>query len=338
MLVAFQYKQLHIRREKHQARSIQVGALRDTSTNLDPIPEALHVKRFRSVPLRQGIQSVKAISSSIVSIWISNASIDSVAKNKGTGQWPHQFTFWAILKRPNERSYCSNEASNFLTASVTLPARSGQCFDRRTTYQRSKASGFDPAHEWEPDDFLRSVPANGWTTLPLSFKWRRLTSGNERIPPTVSTVLLSKVKTELDAMEEANIIRRIFKPTAWVRTPFLVWMKKNNNIRLVIDFCELNDYIIRPNFKTPAPCQAVRTIPPGMNFFTVIEDIMSVQRISWGSAAWQLHQPRHLFYPIWTLPVFAAPVWCKARWRWLLSVSIGSIRRLLNAGASTKVL
>jgi hypothetical protein len=86
MLVAFQYKQLHIRREKHQARSIQVGALRDTSTNLDPIPEALHVKRFRSVPLRQGIQSVKAISSSIVSIWISNASIDSVAKNKGTGQ------------------------------------------------------------------------------------------------------------------------------------------------------------------------------------------------------------------------------------------------------------
>jgi hypothetical protein len=86
----------------------------------------------------------------------------------------------------------------------------------------------------------------------------------------VSVPLLPKVKAELDALEDANIIRRVSKPTAWVH-PVLVTMKKNEGIRLVIDFRELNECIIRPNFETATPFQAVRTIPPDMKFFTVID-------------------------------------------------------------------
>jgi hypothetical protein len=56
-------------------------------------------------------------------------------------------------------------------------------------------------------------------------------------------------------------------------------MKKNGDIRLVIDFRELNECINRPNFETATPFQAVRTIPPGMRFFTVIDALKGYHQV-----------------------------------------------------------
>jgi hypothetical protein len=48
--------------------------------------------------------------------------------------------------------------------------------------------------------------------------------------------------------------------------------KKDGGIRVCVDFTILNHNIIRPRFDTAtAPFQAVRTIPPGMKFFTIID-------------------------------------------------------------------
>jgi hypothetical protein len=54
---------------------------------------------------------------------------------------------------------------------------------------------------------------------------------------TVSVPLLPRVKSELDNLESAMIIRNVAKLTAWVH-PFLALLKKNGDIRLVIDFRE----------------------------------------------------------------------------------------------------
>ena len=86
----------------------------------------------------------------------------------------------------------------------------------------------------------------------------------------VSVPLLPQLKTELENLEGAGIIRKVIKPTAWVH-PIVVVPKKNGDIRLAIDFRKLNECIIRPNLETATPFQAVRTIPAGMGFFTVID-------------------------------------------------------------------
>jgi hypothetical protein len=113
------------------------------------------------------------------------------------------------------------------------------------------------------------MPPDVGTTMSFRIGGERAASGNARLTPSVRP-FVTKSETELDNLESANIIRKVIKPTAWVH-PFLVPLKKNGDIRLVIDFRELNKCIIRPNFETATPFQAVRTIPPGMKFFTIID-------------------------------------------------------------------
>ena len=80
--------------------------------------------------------------------------------------------------------------------------------------------------------------------------------------------LMPKLKEERDTLEEQGIIEQVTKPTAWVH-PIVLVPKKKDSIRLCVDFRNLNKSIIRPTFETITPFQAVRTIPPGMKFFTV---------------------------------------------------------------------
>ena len=94
----------------------------------------------------------------------------------------------------------------------------------------------------------------------------------------VSVPLLPRLKTELQNLENAEIIRKVTKPTAWVH-PIVVVPKKNGDIRVAIDFRKLNRCIIRPNFETSTPFQDVRTIPVGMQFFTVIDALKGYHQV-----------------------------------------------------------
>jgi hypothetical protein len=51
----------------------------------------------------------------------------------------------------------------------------------------------------------------------------------------------------------------------------VVALRKSGGIRIIVDIRFLNDPIIHPRFKSLTPFQAVRTIPKGMLFFTVID-------------------------------------------------------------------
>ena len=46
-----------------------------------------------------------------------------------------------------------------------------------------------------------------------------------------------------------------------------------------MDFTHLNNFIIRPKFETATPFQAVRTIPAGMKFFTVIDALKGYHQV-----------------------------------------------------------
>ena len=48
---------------------------------------------------------------------------------------------------------------------------------------------------------------------------------------------------------------------------------------LAIDFRELNECKIRLNFDTATPFQAVRTIPPGMKYFTIIDALKGYHQV-----------------------------------------------------------
>ena len=94
----------------------------------------------------------------------------------------------------------------------------------------------------------------------------------------VAVPLMPRLKTELEELEKEGIIRKVDSPTAWVH-PIVLVPKKNGGIRLCVDFRELNRCIVRPKFETATPFQAVRTIPPGMKFFTVVDALKGYHQV-----------------------------------------------------------
>jgi hypothetical protein len=90
--------------------------------------------------------------------------------------------------------------------------------------------------------------------------------------------LLPKLKAELDSLEEQQIICKVTEPTAWVH-PMVIAPKKDGGIRVCVDFTPLNAFIVRPTFETATPFQAVRSIPAGMRFFTVIDALKGYHQV-----------------------------------------------------------
>jgi hypothetical protein len=72
--------------------------------------------------------------------------------------------------------------------------------------------------------------------------------------------LLPKLKTELDSLEEQQIICKVTKPTAWVH-PMVNAPKNDGGIRVCVDFTPLNALTVQPTFETATPFLAVRSIP-----------------------------------------------------------------------------
>ena len=94
----------------------------------------------------------------------------------------------------------------------------------------------------------------------------------------VSVPLMPRLKDEIDLLLEQGIIQRVDEPTAWIH-PIVVDTKPCGGIRLCVDFRALNKFIIRPKFESPTPFQAVRTIPMGMKYFTVIDALKGYHQV-----------------------------------------------------------
>jgi hypothetical protein len=61
--------------------------------------------------------------------------------------------------------------------------------------------------------------------------------------------------------------------------PVVLATNKHGSIKLCVDFAILNHNITRPKFDTATHFQAVRTIPPGMQFFTVINALKGYHQV-----------------------------------------------------------
>lgn len=94
----------------------------------------------------------------------------------------------------------------------------------------------------------------------------------------VAEPLVPHLRAELDSLEADGIIRKVADPTAWVH-PIVTVPKRNGKIRLCVDFRNLNRCIVRPRFETATPFQAVRTIPAGMRYFTVIDALKGYHQV-----------------------------------------------------------
>ena len=70
-------------------------------------------------------------------------------------------------------------------------------------------------------------------------------------PRRLALPLQTKVKEELDQLEEKGVIRSITKPTEWC-APIVVARKQNGKIRLCVDLSKLNESVRRENY--PLPC------------------------------------------------------------------------------------
>ena len=79
----------------------------------------------------------------------------------------------------------------------------------------------------------------------------------------VAEPLLPSFKEELSSLEAQGIIRKVTELTAWVH-PIVLVPKTGNGIRLCVDLEALNKCIFRPQYESPTPFQAVRTIPTGI--------------------------------------------------------------------------
>jgi hypothetical protein len=80
--------------------------------------------------------------------------------------------------------------------------------------------------------------------------------------------------------------------------------KKDGGIRVCVDFTILNHNAIRPRFDPATPFQAVRTIPSGMNFFTIVDALKGYQqaRLDEESAALTTFLTPFGRYQYWRLP------------------------------------
>jgi len=63
--------------------------------------------------------------------------------------------------------------------------------------------------------------------------------------------LLEKTEAKLNAMVEEQLIRRIESATEWC-APLVVVPKRDGDVRICVDYSELNEYVIRPRQQQPA--------------------------------------------------------------------------------------
>ena len=79
-----------------------------------------------------------------------------------------------------------------------------------------------------------------------------------------------QAKQELDKMVNEGIIRPVSEPTEWL-SPFLVVGKPNGNVRLVVDFKDINRYILRPVHPFPSTADVLSSVDPTSKWFATLD-------------------------------------------------------------------
>lgn len=79
----------------------------------------------------------------------------------------------------------------------------------------------------------------------------------------------SRLKKELDKMEESQVICKVTEPTEWVNALVVVEKPQTGKLRVCLDPRDLNKAIKRPHYPLPT-LEDVTTKLAGAKFFSVL--------------------------------------------------------------------
>ena len=289
--------------------SISLPALPDTGAEIDAIPDTTFVEFFPDIRLQRGSQPTTAIGSLIPSLGTFRASISwstdgatgqpvntivhvlkglrqavvSKATQIALGMLPPGYPHVPAKVVNNSHVSAVHAAHTFfpglaahVITPVPVPVPVIQVVETPTSEAR-KAADMDRIKSMFPTTFDGQCrPMNG---APCHFVLKEgVRPVSMRGSRPVAEPLMPRLKEELDALEQQGIIRKVSAPTAWVH-PIVLVPKKDNGIRLCVDFRALNENIVRPKFESMTPFQAVRTIPPGMMYFTVVDALKGYHQV-----------------------------------------------------------
>ena len=257
--------------------TVVLSALPDSGASIDGIPAGMYWDRFKNTPLSNGtVKVVTATGSPITSVGNFRASI---LWHDGHGApVPTVFHVLQDLQQPVISKGTQKKLGMLhaeyphpcLVATVSPPSVPPV----QPSVQQSKLSELMAEYPSIFDGICR--PMRG-PPCRFTVKEGAVPSAVRGSRP-VAVPLMQKLKLELDSLEDQMIISKVTEPTVWVH-PIVIVPKDNGGIRICGDFTSLNRWIIRPTFDAPTPFQAVRTIPPGMKFFTVIDALKGYHQV-----------------------------------------------------------
>ena len=91
-------------------------------------------------------------------------------------------------------------------------------------------------------------------------------------PRSIPFVHHDKLKTELELLQQQNIIAPIMEATEWCAPIVVAPKKSTENIRMCVDFLHLNQYVQRERYMSPIPAEAIADIAAAnAKYFTVLD-------------------------------------------------------------------
>ena len=275
--------------------------LPDTGAEIDAIPTKMYRRMFQSVKLVAGTKSETATGAPIISKGVFRATLRWKNCENEVGTKIHvlddlqqpvlskstQRKFGMIpAGYPHEKADYSNKAEHLDHRPISEVFRNILAISTPATQITNGVS--HPSPEEKQKDIQKIMGefpnivdgrCRAMRGPPCHFELQEGAKPvSMRGSRPVAVPLMPRLKEELENLEKEGIIQKVSKPTAWVH-PIVLVPKKNGSIRLCVDFRELNKCIIRPIFETATPFQAVRTIPTGMKYFTVVDALKGYHQI-----------------------------------------------------------
>lgn len=210
-LVSLRITPRHTAAHTGRASGHTVLALPDTGADLNAISEFLYFQNFSDTPLRPGVHPCTAVGSPITSLGMFQATVDWIVNDTASKAIDTTIHVLRELKQP-VLSKKSQQALHMLppgyphtyVSLVTGPVSS----DRRKVDLDRLMGEFPTIFDG------KCRPMAG---PPCHFQ---LTDGAKPVAlrgsRPVSVPLLPRLKAEFQSLEEAGIIRKVTKPTAWV--------------------------------------------------------------------------------------------------------------------------
>ena len=256
----------------------EVRTLPDTGSTLDAIPPCVYHRQFQDVPLDVGIHAETATGNHIKSLGSFKAQVDWKA-NDGSSR-PIQSTVHVLenLKQP-VLSKITQQKLGMIPAEYPNVRVHQVATVRPSDEQRAKDlsklmaeypkvfDGVCREMDCEPVHLTLREGA-----IPVQIRGHR----------NVAEPLIQMFKDELMSQVEQGLVRPV-PPEAI--TPFIsgvVTMPKDSvsgGVRITVDYRELNKWLVGTIFPNKTPFEAVRSIPTGMNYFTMFDGLKGYHMI-----------------------------------------------------------